>query len=64
MTVETYCDRCGMEFDWAPVSVGDLIYCCTGCASGGPCTCARTIDDGVVAVDRPVVIDDEVLVVD
>ena len=39
MTVHTICDRCGMEYEWAGVSIGDLVYCCMGCANGGPCTC-------------------------
>ncbi len=37
--VEKYCDTCGMQFDWAGVTLGDLVYCCAGCARGGPCIC-------------------------
>ncbi len=39
MIVETYCDRCGMQYDWAGVTRGDLVFCCSGCATGGPCIC-------------------------
>jgi hypothetical protein len=42
VTVQTICDCCGMEYTWAGVAFGDRVYCCAGCASGGPCTCART----------------------
>ena len=42
MVIETICDRCGMSYDWHGVTIGDLVYCCTGCASGGPCICNRT----------------------
>jgi hypothetical protein len=48
MTVHTICDRCGMEYDHAGVSIGDRVYCCAGCASGGPCTCAVTNQDTVI----------------
>lgn len=51
MTVHTICDRCGMEYDWAGVTVGDRIYCCAGCASGGPCTCPVRAGDTTVIVD-------------
>jgi len=42
MTVETICDRCGMEYDWPGVEIDGRVYCCVGCASGGPCACDRT----------------------
>ena len=77
MTVQTICDRCGMEYTWAGVTVGDLVYCCAGCASGGPCTCglsgpaaspaARTTvvtDSGAVVSGRPVVPADDVVIVE
>ena len=64
MTVHTICDRCGMEYTWAGVTVGDLIFCCTGCASGGPCTCAARTET-VVVTRRPVVAaGDDVIVVE
>lgn len=78
MTVQTICDRCGMEYTWAGVSVGDLVYCCAGCASGGPCTCGvsgavaappagRTTvvtDSGAVVSGRPVAPPDDVVIVE
>jgi hypothetical protein len=64
MVVETYCDRCGMKYDWAGVTAGDHIYCCAGCANGGPCTCPRTAADTVTVTDDPVVVaDDDTIVV-
>ena len=64
MTVHTICDRCGMEYTWAGVTVGDLIYCCAGCASGGPCTCAARVNNTVVVSDNAVIAtgDDVVIV--
>lgn len=55
MTVQTICDRCGMEYEWAGVTIGDRVYCCAGCASGGPCTCPRTADTITVVDDDTVV---------
>ncbi len=48
MTVQTICDRCGMEYTWAGVTVGDRVYCCMGCANGGPCTCPNGLTEGTV----------------
>ena len=65
MTVHTICDRCGMEYDWAGVTVGGHIYCCEGCASGGPCTCPAALREDVVVTDDTVVVagkDDVVIV--
>jgi hypothetical protein len=64
MTVHTICDNCGMEYEWAGVTVGNLVYCCTGCAAGGPCTCSVRTADPVVVTDSPVVVrrDDVVIV--
>lgn len=53
--IEKYCDTCGMEFDWAGVTLGDLVYCCAGCARGGPCICG-TPSQTVVAAGRPTVV--------
>jgi hypothetical protein len=33
------CANCDIEFFWSPTVVQDNLYCCTGCAAGGPCTC-------------------------
>lgn len=68
MTVHTICDRCGMEYTWPGVTVGSQIFCCAGCASGGPCTCASRVatDDTVVVTGGggTVVTDSEVVVVE
>src|SRR5258708_2804484 len=34
-----HCVNCEIEFFWPPTIVQDKIYCCTGCAAGGPCNC-------------------------
>lgn len=39
MTVHTICDTCGLEYVGAGVTIGQSIYCCAGCARGGPCVC-------------------------
>lgn len=33
------CANCDIEFFWLPTVVQDRVYCCTGCAAGGPCNC-------------------------
>jgi hypothetical protein len=33
------CANCEIEFFWSPTIVRKQIYCCTGCAAGGPCNC-------------------------
>lgn len=33
------CANCDIEFFWSPTIVQDRVYCCAGCAAGGPCTC-------------------------
>lgn len=66
MTVITLCDRCGMQYPWAGVTLGDAVYCCEGCAAGTGCTCPHSTDTTVIASDDTLVIvgDDEVLVTD
>lgn len=55
MIVETYCDTCGLEYDWPGVTVGGNVYCCAGCAQGGPCTCLRQSGTVVVSGNTTVV---------
>ncbi len=33
------CANCDIEFLWPPTVVAGKIFCCTGCAAGGPCSC-------------------------
>jgi len=33
------CANCDIEFFWSPTVVQGKVYCCTGCAAGGPCNC-------------------------
>jgi hypothetical protein len=34
-----HCANCDIEFFWLPTVVQGKVYCCTGCAAGGPCNC-------------------------
>ena len=33
------CANCGIPIRWLPTRVGEALYCCVGCAAGGPCEC-------------------------
>ncbi len=33
------CDSCKMALEGEAVRVEDGLYCCSGCAVGGPCVC-------------------------
>ena len=33
------CENCGIVIRWQPTIVGCRIFCCPGCAQGGPCEC-------------------------
>jgi hypothetical protein len=33
------CVTCGIAIRWRPTIVDTHIYCCLGCAQGGPCQC-------------------------
>jgi hypothetical protein len=33
------CANCGIPIRWLPTRVDDAVYCCVGCAAGGPCEC-------------------------
>ena len=37
--VEYRCVNCDILFDWQPTVVRGRLFCCTGCAQGGPCSC-------------------------
>lgn len=43
MIVQTFCDTCGMEYDWPGVTMAGQVFCCAGCAAGGPCTCRGAV---------------------
>jgi hypothetical protein len=42
-----WCDGCGAEIAWGPVTARNRIYCCRECAQGIPCECGdrMEIDD-------------------
>ena len=66
MTVHTFCDRCGLEYTGPGVTIGQNIYCCAGCASGGPCTCTPVSDGTLIPAGPGAFIagDDDVVIVD
>jgi hypothetical protein len=39
MLGEVTCINCGIVIRWQPTIVGGRVYCCPGCAEGGPCRC-------------------------
>lgn len=42
------CANCDIEFFWPPTVVQNNVYCCTGCAAGGPCTCDYSLYRSVI----------------
>jgi hypothetical protein len=34
------CASCDIEIDISPVIIENTLYCCHGCAKGGPCVCS------------------------
>jgi hypothetical protein len=42
------CVNCDIEFFWTPTVVRDNVYCCSGCAAGGPCTCDYSLYRSVI----------------
>ncbi len=41
------CANCDIEFFWSPTIVQSKVYCCSGCAAGGPCTCDYSLYSSV-----------------
>lgn len=39
MRAEPVCASCGIVIRWQPTIVDGEVYCCLGCAQGGPCEC-------------------------
>jgi hypothetical protein len=39
MHSEPKCANCGIVIRWQPTVVDGRVYCCLGCAHGGPCEC-------------------------
>lgn len=42
------CANCDIEFFWPPTIVKTNVYCCTGCAAGGPCNCDYSLYRSVI----------------
>lgn len=40
-----YCDGCGVEITWSPVTFGDEHYCCQMCLEGEECGCGAHEED-------------------
>jgi hypothetical protein len=34
------CANCRLDIPWPPVVANGQVYCCGGCARGGPCYCS------------------------
>jgi hypothetical protein len=47
------CDTCGAAIPWTPVYHRDGVYCCGGCAQGGPCYCSYDLAIGDHRPIRP-----------
>jgi len=41
------CANCEIEFLWPPIVAQERTYCCSGCATGGPCCCDYSQYDSV-----------------
>jgi len=39
MPEKAICACCGIAIHWQPTIIDDKLYCCLGCAEGGPCNC-------------------------
>jgi hypothetical protein len=39
MRLQPVCATCGIVIHWEPTVVDGELYCCLGCAQGGPCDC-------------------------
>ena len=50
MPEETYCACCGIGIHWQPTIVDGKLFCCLGCAKGGPCVCDY---DNLPKQDKP-----------
>jgi hypothetical protein len=51
-----FCASCEAEIDSRPILRMDHVYCCIGCAGGGPCVCLYEqdlADDGVDHLGLP-----------
>ncbi len=40
------CANCGLDIPWRPVVADGRVYCCGGCARGGPCYCSYDLPAG------------------
>ncbi|MEX0800028.1 MAG: hypothetical protein WD379_02285 [Dehalococcoidia bacterium] len=38
------CASCDIELDRSAMTVEGIVYCCRGCAVGGPCVCSYVGD--------------------
>jgi len=59
MDMEWICATCGIAVRWQPTIIDTKVFCCLGCALGGPCTCdydrlPRESDHSAIVVRRHV----------
>ena len=46
------CANCGLDILWRPVVADGRVYCCGGCAQGGPCYCSYDLPVGLAEARR------------
>lgn len=49
------CANCRLEIAWEPIVVDGQVFCCGGCAQGGPCYCSYDLDFVEPERSRPTV---------
>ena len=48
------CSNCGIAISWMPVLAHGTVYCCEGCAQGGPCICTYDQDPWNLGLSEPI----------
>jgi len=39
-----WCNGCGVEIFWAPITIDDHYYCCQECFEGFECSCSERME--------------------
>ena len=47
-----WCDGCGVEINWEPITKGKFRYCCKPCSTGEKCACEGPLEEYSVAEVR------------
>ena len=40
-----WCDGCGVEIHWEPITKEELFFCCRKCINGEECDCGETQEE-------------------